>query len=127
LRIDATNVCTGARSPVETGQNNRLPDPAFTVEAEIGGRKVIVKFTQHYQLRRARRGAEPEQVIACLRRPDVKGLPVDEPDPPVGRKRWGRYDESGLRRLDVVFEESEEDGTKVVSVVSVFWKSGGGI
>ncbi len=52
---------------------------------------------------------------------------MDEPDPAVGRKRWGRYDDTGRRRLDVVFEESVEDGLPVITVVSVFWKSGDGI
>lgn len=110
-----------------TGSPNPLPDPAFTVEAEIGGRTVQVRFTHHYQRRAGRRGVEPDEVIACLRKPDKRGLTVDQFDPPADRKRWGRYDETGRRRLDVVFEESEEDGRRVVSVVSVFWMSGGGI
>ena len=74
-----------------------------------------------------RGGTTTDEVVACLRRPDVRGLPVDEPDPAVGRKRWGRYDDTGRRRLDVVFEESVEDGLPVITVVSVFWKSGDGI
>jgi hypothetical protein len=112
---------------VSNEPNIPRPDPAFTRDAVIGGRSVVVEFTQHYVDRCGTRGGTPDEVIACLRNPDVRGLPVNQPTPPRDRKRWGRYDDTGRRRLDVVFEEFERDGVRVYSVVSVFWKSGAGI
>jgi len=106
-----------------------LPDPTFVLEGHLRSQAVQVTFIQHAAIQMRRRGVNADEVLRCLRAPDKIGLPVDEPESVVGwkRKRWGRFDDTGRRRLDVVFEEGQTDGQLAVTVVSVFWKSGEGI
>lgn len=95
-----------------------MPDPAFSVEATVRGRTVRVEFIQHAHLRMRQRGIEVEDVLRCLRMPDERNLDTTD-----GRKRWGRWDKDGARRLDVVFKEEARDDQEVITVISALWWS----
>lgn len=102
---------------MQTGSDGERPDPAFGETTDIGGRPVRVDFTQHASDRMLERGVTVDEVLSCLRGPDEKGLPTEE-----GRERWGRFDDTGGRRLDVVFKKCDWDtGTPTVVVISVVW------
>lgn len=97
------------------------------IEITLRGHAALLRFVTHARQSMTRRGVSEAEVIACLRQPDVRGLPVDEPEPSCNRKRWGRYDETGRRRLDVVFEEAADGTLHLVTVITVYRKSGEGI
>jgi hypothetical protein len=102
---------------VQTGSDGERPDPAFGQTEIINGRPVRVDFIQHAADRMRERGVTVDDVLLCLRKPDEKRLPTEE-----GRERWGRYDETGSRRLDVVFKRCDWDtGTPLIVVISVVW------
>jgi len=102
---------------MQTGTSGEFEDPAFSIEAEIRSQQTRVKIIHHAHSRMRQRGIEVDEVIACLRTPDVRNLDTTSP-----RKRWGRYDGTGRRRLDVVFEEEEPEGdVKVIVVISAMW------
>src|SRR5436190_5609360 len=94
------------------------PEPEVPVRAVIGGHEYLVEFIPHALDRMAQRGILYDDIVRCLRRPDEKNLDTDE-----GRSRWGRYGVDG-RRLDVIFERTDESSAKTIVVISAMWYSG---
>jgi hypothetical protein len=88
--------------------------PAMVHRTKIHGKDVDVEFPDHANDRMKERKVTVNEVLACLRSPDQRGLPTDRPD----RQRVRRRDASSpSRALDVIFEEPAPGRIRVVTVI----------
>ena len=79
-----------------------------------GGKQVQIEFIQHALDRMTERGVTENEVIACLRSPDQRGLVADEPN-----KRVSRVDGNAPRRS--LHEVYIPFGPEHFRVVTVYW------
>jgi len=88
-------------------------DPARSLTVPIRNNLVVVHLPHHAMQRMHQRRVSDEDLVNCLKFPDIRNLPTEP-----GRKRIGRDDPYRHMRLDVVYEENA-DGS--ITVVSLFW------
>ena len=91
------------------GDGQQHFDPFASINTVISGREVTVEFTAHAKRRMEQRGITADEVLRCLRRPDVRGLEAD-----AGKLRVRRHLESN-RSLDVIYCTPSDDRIIVVS------------
>lgn len=101
------------------GSEGEQPPPALPTQpfsVMIGGRSVTVTLTRHASDRIEERGISVDEVSHCLRAPDVRNLPTNEPD----KSHVRRHLESN-RSVDVIYCWESDD---CIMVITAYYVSG---
>ena len=93
-------------------------DPHETLIVEMSGRSVTVEIENHAVRRMYQRNTTVEDLLLCLRHPDLKNLPTDGGQ---NRKRVARHTPDGSRTLNVVYEQVDEH---LICIITTYYSSG---